>query len=377
MKPLATLRRPRAALVAVMALATLLLTGCMKMQADFNIKIDDTYDATVYWGYDEAAVSQLAGMTGMSVDDMLDQMDFDAQLEELQNQFGSDATAEPWSDGTYKGQKLTINNQPLSDLAGSAVADDLSIIRDGNTYTLDGVLDMSGDEFDLSSLDALGMSGMEPVVIMSFTFPGPVISSTGQVSGNTVTFTPKLGEVNRFSAEATTGGAVPPPTPPPTPDPTPEPDPDPDPDPTDEPEPSLTPEPRAPIDIEPVDEPLKATDEAESGKSNTLWFIVLGAGLLALLGAGGGIFMANKSKKKQAGVAPGYAPPGAAGYQSAMPPAQQYAPPAQQSFAPPPAAEAPTQQMPPAQPYVPPAAEAPLPPEQPGQGYPPSVPPTV
>lgn len=200
-------RRVRtAARVGVLAALAVLLTGCIKLNMNLGINPDDTVSGTVQFGVQK----ELLELTGQSVEDLLG----------TAAPFPSDApgvTTAPFDDGEFAGQEFTFENLPLEQFnsGGTGITgvtgpgDQLNITREGDTYVVTGVLDMSGG---LSGVTGpFGGTGgaqlLESAEIrLAFTFPGEVIeASGGQVEGNTVTYTPRFGE--RLEIEAT-GSAI-------------------------------------------------------------------------------------------------------------------------------------------------------------------------
>jgi len=325
-----------------MFVGAMALTGCIKMQFDFDIKADDTFDATIIMAYDEEAIKSLAEMQDMTLDEVLAGMNFD----DMAGNLPDGAKAEPWSDGGYVGNKYTLTNQPLSNLGDTAGGDGmLSLNREGNLFTLDGNLDLSAQGEDLGGLDEMGMGDMMPTMQFSFTFPGPVSSSTGRVDGNTVTFDLVFGQNNVISAQATVDGAAPPPADNPNDEPGDDPGDDPDGDDGD----YVSPVPADPGEDGAAEQTpiMGEIDEEDSGGLST--------GLLIALIAGGVVLIAvivliialarKSSKQKAEAIAAGEVPP--AGY---PPPGQPYGQPPVDPYAAPPAPADPYA-APPVQPY--------------------------
>ena len=387
MKPKIQPRWRTVTIVFLVAVAAVALAGCVKMQTDFDIKADETYSATIAFGYSEEAIQALADISGQSVDELLREFDFADQMEELEDQFGSDASSEPWSEGGYTGTKITISDQPLASLSGGVGSDDLSIVLDGDTFTLNGTLDLSATQAELANLGAMG--GAEPTIQFSFTFPGPVLSSSGQISGNTTTFDIELGKQNVLTAEASAGpGAAPTPTADPPEEPTDEPAP-----PEEPPATTATPDepaaaPEATIPITPISDDV--ADEGSSGISTLLLIALIAGGVILIALIILIIALARRSAKQKAAAgqpAGGeamafqpygqpmatptqqFAPPVATPAEQFMPPAAAPPVPGYPVDAPPPAPGYPQQQPPPDQPTWPGQGYPPAP------GYPPDAPP--
>jgi hypothetical protein len=95
---------------------------------------------------------------------------------------------------------------PISEFAGAG-EDALNITREGDVYHVSGVLDLS-----TGLTGPTGLSGFDPSQFLQgaelrvrITFPGEVTDSNGQIEGNSVTWTPEVGERTEIQA---TGSAV-------------------------------------------------------------------------------------------------------------------------------------------------------------------------
>jgi len=314
-------------LAALVGLAAVLLTGCVKMQADFVINSDDTFDASIVMAYSDSALESMAAMSGMSIEEAKQQIGLDSQIADIESEFGSDAKVEPYSEGGYSGSKVSFKGQPLSELGKGTGDGDLTITREGDKFILNGSFDAS-DMGGMEDMPDLGEE-MTPKIVFTFAFPGKVTSSTGKVSGNKVTFDIVIGQVNDIQAEAGAKGSG-----------------------------------------------GGGGGSAASGsddKSSPLMLILIIAGAVLVIAVVVIVIVmaSSKKKKKAADAAP--AAPGAMGYPPPVqpgpygqPPAQGYAPPAAppaQGYAPPAA--------PPAQGFPPPQDPYGQPPAPPAQGFPP------
>ena len=190
-----------------------LMTGCIKLNMNLGINSDDTVSGTVEFGVQK----ELLDLTGQNVEDLL----------------GSDApfpsnapgvTVEPFDDGEFAGQQFIFEDVPIAEfnsggfvggtgatgISGvTGAGDTLNIARQGDTFVVTGVLDLSTG---LSGATGpFGGSGgaqfFESADIkIAITFPGAVVQAPGgQIDGNTVTYVPKFGERLEINA---TGSAV-------------------------------------------------------------------------------------------------------------------------------------------------------------------------
>ena len=176
------------------AAIALLLAGCFKVNMDLEVSADDMVSGTAVIAVDES----LLELSGQSVDDLFAEMDL--------SDLPEGSTAEPYEEDGFVGQQITIEAVPLSEFAGNetlsggATGEDLSIVREGDEFHVTGGFDMSGEEFTGTEVPQEFMDNFEFQI--SITFPGEVISSTGTVDGNTVTWEPKIGQNTRIEAVA-------------------------------------------------------------------------------------------------------------------------------------------------------------------------------
>jgi hypothetical protein len=191
---------------AFIALA-LLLTGCIKLNMDLVINSDDTVSGTVQFGVQK----ELLELTGQSVEDLIGEVPLPSDAPGV--------TTEPFEDDEFAGQQFNFDSVSIAQfsqsqvsgptgLSGVPATDQLTITRQGDTFVVAGVLDMSGGVTGVTS--PFGGTGAELLesadIRISITFPGDVVEATGgQVDGNTVTYRPRFGE--RLEIDAT-GSAI-------------------------------------------------------------------------------------------------------------------------------------------------------------------------
>jgi hypothetical protein len=190
-----TVIRRSVRLLGIAAMA-LLLSGCLKLTQDLTLNEDDTVDGEIVFAVSKSFLE----LSGVTTEDFLDQMtQGEGPLPE-----GVEYDTEPYEDDEYVGNRYSFEGAPLSTFSGTE-GTDLSIVREGDMFVVSGTLDATSEEIDPS-----GIPGGEDVldsfdVRISITFPGAVESASGEIEGNTVTWTPALGETTDISAR---GSAV-------------------------------------------------------------------------------------------------------------------------------------------------------------------------
>jgi LppM domain len=204
-------RRARTALrIGAFVALVFLMTGCIKLNMNLGINSDNTVSGTVEFGVQK----ELLDLTGQNVEDLLGS---DAP-------FASNApgvTVEPFDDGEFAGQRFIFEDLPIEEFnsggiagasgatSGAGSGDMLQIARQGDTFVVTGVLDLSTG---LSGVTGpFGGTGgakfFESADIkIAITFPGEVLQAPGgEIDGNTVTYVPEFGERLEINA---TGSAV-------------------------------------------------------------------------------------------------------------------------------------------------------------------------
>jgi hypothetical protein len=176
------------------ATLALLLAGCFKVNMDMEVATDNTVSGSAVIAVDESLIE----LSGQNVDDLFAEMD----LSELP----PGSTAEPYEEDGFVGQEISFDEVPLDvftgnqALGGSGTGEELNIVRRGDEFHVTGAFDMSGEEFTGTEIPQQFMDTFE--FRISITFPGEVISASGEIDGNTVTWEPQIGQNTRVEAVA-------------------------------------------------------------------------------------------------------------------------------------------------------------------------------
>jgi hypothetical protein len=181
--------------VAAIGVLALLLSACLKLDVDLQVNADDTVGGAIIFGVDK----QLLELSGSSIEDVLDTT---APIpEDVEG-----VTTEPFEDDRFAGQRFTFEGVPLEEFSSG----DLAITRDGDVFTVNGVLDLSSGLSGATGLSGLtGPLGNPEELFRNaemrvrITFPGEVTEANGEVDGNSVTWVPVVGE--RLEIQATAG----------------------------------------------------------------------------------------------------------------------------------------------------------------------------
>ncbi|MDN5686447.1 MAG: hypothetical protein L0G94_07145 [Brachybacterium sp.] len=167
-------------LIAVLVLPfVLLLSGCGRLSADFDIKDIDTIALSMDFGLDKSVLEKM-GESFDSPDAMCDDLMGDANEDLLS------APVEAYEDGDIWGCRISGTSTRADFGSG------LDLTEQDGEYHL--ILDLGSEGINQSDLDALGsLYGIDVSAFefeISFTFPGKVIESQGgTVDGSTVTYT--------------------------------------------------------------------------------------------------------------------------------------------------------------------------------------------
>lgn len=198
---LSTLTRLRraASIAALVAFAVVALSGCFKLDMSLELSSDDTVDGSIVL----AVARDQAELFGGE----------DALREALAGEgavFGENPTTgsvetRDYEDDDWIGNEYVFSDVALDEFSGADTGE-LSITRDGDTFVVEGSLDLSqGTDGDAAAGALLESAETE----ISITFPGDVQSSNGVEDGNTVSWEPKPGEVTEISAVGSAESGLP------------------------------------------------------------------------------------------------------------------------------------------------------------------------
>jgi LppM domain len=191
-----------------------LMTGCIKLNMNLGINSDNTVSGTVEIGVQK----ELIDLTGQNVEDLLGR---DGPVPS--NAPG--VTVEPFDDGEFAGQQVILEDVPIEEFNSGGIVgasgatgvtgptggagDSLQIARQGDTFVVTGVLDLSRALSGVTGPLA-GTGGAQffesADIRIAITFPGEVLQAPGgEIDGNTVTYLPEFDERLEINA---TGSAV-------------------------------------------------------------------------------------------------------------------------------------------------------------------------
>lgn len=166
-----------------------LLGACMKLDMDLQVSADDTVSGKLIFAIDK----ELLELTGQSAEDVLGtEAPIPTDVEGV--------SAEAYEDDEFAGQQFSFESVPLAQFNSSEDPESLKILREGDVFRVSGVLDLSG------ATGATGVPGFEDAfqnadLRIRIAFPGEVTEANGEIDGNTVTWTPAIGE--RLELQAT------------------------------------------------------------------------------------------------------------------------------------------------------------------------------
>lgn len=197
-------RRRQLITVLIAAITVFSVTGCFRYRAEGRIDANGLVSGSIVIGYDRDIVKQQPGQ-GL-YDDLSRFMKANAASVSQ-----GTASVRPMDEGRFRGFRTTFS--------GVALTDFVQLMRHehvdpGETGGLDYRLGRQGDEFVFDArvlpgksqipLPAEALKGAELVV--SLTFPGPVVTSNGTVSGHTVTWHPTVTDFPRLTATGKIAG---------------------------------------------------------------------------------------------------------------------------------------------------------------------------
>jgi len=175
----------------------LLLAGCLKLDMAITLSPDDMVDGEIVF----AVNKELLELTGQNIDDMLGDTAVPDDVE--------GATTEPYEDDRFVGTRVVFEDVALEDMQENSAPDSLSIERVGDTYEVNGVMDLGTEDAELEGnpfQDQITEAFDTAELRIAITFPGEVLETNGRVDGTTVTWEPVFGERAEFTAVASASG---------------------------------------------------------------------------------------------------------------------------------------------------------------------------
>jgi len=186
----------RTAAVALVALVTLGLAGCVRVDLATTLHPDDTQSGSLTFAVSEA----FAERSGITAEALVESLQLPALAGDVPG-----ATVESFTEAGFAGKRVTVENAPLDTFGndGSSV----EITRDGDQFVVsDAMLGASAGGAEGADLDELD-------VRVRITFPGVVVDHNGELDGRTVTWHAVRGDRLTLSAQgyAIEGAVAPPP----------------------------------------------------------------------------------------------------------------------------------------------------------------------
>jgi hypothetical protein len=197
------------------ATAVLALSGCIKLDMDMKVKSNDKIDGNLIVGFS----TQLIEMMGQKKDAFIKEMQASLKTSDLPK--GSKTSI--YDKNGFVGTQISFKDLPVSEFSkatgaaagaasttgGGSSGDDFKLVKskDGKSWNFSGTMDLKGGDTEPGSpdLSALG-SSMKAEVRVKMTFPGKITKhdKAGKVSGNSITWSPKMGESIKMQATANT-----------------------------------------------------------------------------------------------------------------------------------------------------------------------------
>jgi hypothetical protein len=170
------MRRSRVASALIAGAAILLLSGCVKFQADLTVTPENTLNGDI-------VVASIIGDGDGAKDDAKDRAT-SIEQELLPNLSGADGvTRTEYDEDGYAGSRFTLNNTPLEAINSDTENGSLSLTRDGSTFVFDGAINFTPDS-DEEPAEGANESDIE----VTITFPGTVTDHNGELSGTRVSW---------------------------------------------------------------------------------------------------------------------------------------------------------------------------------------------
>lgn len=170
------MRRTRVVSALIAVAAILLLSGCVRFQADLTVTPQNTLNGDI-------VVASIVGDGDSAKDDAKDRAESIAN-ELLPNLSGAvGVTRTDYDEDGYAGSRFTLNNTPLEAINSDTEDGSLSLRRDGSTFVFDGAINFTPDS-DEEPAEGADESGIE----VTITFPGAVSEHNGALEGTRVSW---------------------------------------------------------------------------------------------------------------------------------------------------------------------------------------------
>ena len=169
------MRRTRVVSALVAAAAILLLSGCVRFQAQLTVTPQNTLNGDI-------VVASIVGDGDSAKDDAK------ARAESIENQLlpnlsgAVGVTRTDYDEDGYAGSRLTLSNTPIEAIGSDSADGSLSLTRDGDTFVFDGVINFTPDSDE--EPDGADDSNIE----VAITFPGAVSEHNGALDGTRVSW---------------------------------------------------------------------------------------------------------------------------------------------------------------------------------------------
>ncbi len=189
--------------------SVLILSGCFQMNIDMKVKSNDRVDGVFLVGVSE----QLLTLSGKSRAEAIKQMK--AEVDKAKKDIPKGTTATFYDKGGFVGQRIDMKDLAAADfqkaagqataMAGTALGSTpgsgITLAKVKGLWNFGGTLDLTslgGTESSKGAASAGSVTDQlgKPQVSIKVTFPGKIVSKDkwAKVSGNTVTWSPKVGE---------------------------------------------------------------------------------------------------------------------------------------------------------------------------------------
>lgn len=170
-------RRITGALVAVTTI--LLLSGCIRFQADLTVTPENTLNGHI-------VVATVVG-DGANAKDDANGRAVSIEQKLLPNLSGADGvTRRAYDEDGYAGSRFSLNETPLDALNSDNEDGSLTLKRKGDTFVFTGAINFTPDREDTSPKE--GEESDESDIQVAISFPGTVTEHNGTLSGNKVTW---------------------------------------------------------------------------------------------------------------------------------------------------------------------------------------------
>lgn len=180
--------------LSILLLSSFILAGCIKIDMNLEVTSQDKISGDVTLAISEALAVLAESSDSSSLGNGI--------YEDLPG-----VRVEQYNENGFTGQKIFFRAVPIEVFSQEESEEGiLQIVRDGDYLVTTGNFGLAEEETSEESVDFLAGGLIENIydsadIKISIKYPGEIVETNGQITGNAITWRPKFGEENEISAK--------------------------------------------------------------------------------------------------------------------------------------------------------------------------------